>query len=103
VSVIKATCIPENYSVTYLPSAAAPSNQLSLKDWPYSLRLDSTGPVRLNLFHVIFGANYTLSGDEFKSLVTKSVQGIQDAGTVAGTYDAEFKAISDHTRAMWKQ
>jgi hypothetical protein len=63
VGVIKATCIPENYSITHLPSAAAPSNQLSLKDWPYSLRLDSTGPVGLNLFRVIFGANYTLSGD----------------------------------------
>jgi hypothetical protein len=103
VGVIKATCIPENYSITYLPSAAAPSNQLSLKDWPYSLRLDSTGPVGLNLFRVIFGANYTLSGDEFRSLVTKSVQDIQAAGTVAGTCEAEFKATSDHTRAMWKQ
>jgi hypothetical protein len=103
VGVVKAICLPENYSITYLPSAAVPSNQLALKDWPYSLRLDSTGPSGLGLFRVVFGANYTLTGDEFKELVTKSVQDIQDAGTITTKCDAEFKAISDHTRALWKQ
>jgi hypothetical protein len=103
VGVIKATCLPENYSITYMPSAAAPSNQLALKDWPYSLRLDSTGPVGLSLFRVIFGANYTLNEDKFKDMVARSVKDIQDAGTVAEKCEVEFKAISDHTRAMWKQ
>jgi hypothetical protein len=52
---------------------------------------------------VAFGANHTLTEDEFKDLVTKSVQSIQNAETGAANCDAEFKVIDDHTRAVWKQ
>jgi hypothetical protein len=103
VGVIHAPCIPEDSSITYLPSTAAPSNQLALKDWPYSLRLDSTGPSGLGLFRAIFGANYTLTPTEFEELVKKSVQDIQNTGVVAGTCEADFRALSDHTRPLWKQ
>jgi hypothetical protein len=103
VGVIHAPGIPENFSITYLPSTTVPSNQLALKDWPYSLRLDSTGPSGLNLFRVIFGANYTLTSTEFEELVKKSVQDVQATGVVAGTCEVEFMALSDHTRPLWKQ
>ncbi|EDU51022.1 NAD-binding-8 multi-domain protein [Pyrenophora tritici-repentis] len=103
VGIVKAPCLPENYSFTYLPSSVVPSNQLSIKDWPYSLSLESTGPSGLGLFRVIFGANYTLSVDRFKNLTKASIGKLQDAGTVAGKCDAEFKAVADHTRPLWKQ
>ncbi|KAF2035751.1 hypothetical protein EK21DRAFT_96390 [Setomelanomma holmii] len=96
------TCIPENISVNYIPSTAVPSNQLALKDWPYQLRLDSTGPSGLGLFRVVFGANYTMSTDEFKDIVTKSVRKLQEAGTLQGNCSVDFKASSDHTRPQWK-
>jgi predicted NAD/FAD-binding protein len=103
IGVAKIPCIPENTSVSYIPSAAVPANQVALKDWPYQLRLDSTGPAGLGLFRVIFGANYTLSVDEVKQKVAMSVQQLQDAGTVTGNCSVEFKATSDHTRPVWKQ
>lgn len=103
VGIVKAPCLPENYSITYLPSAVVPSNQLSYKDWPYSLRLDSAGPSGSGLFRVIIGANYTLTVDDFKDLTTKSIAKLQDAGTIAGKCATEFKAVSDHTRPLWKQ
>lgn len=103
VAVLEASCLPENYSITYLPSAAVPADQLAIKDWPYSLRLDSTGPPGQGLFRVIFGANYTVTKDEFTRLVLKSVKDIQNAGTVPSNCDAEFKALSDHSRPSWPQ
>ncbi|RMZ66970.1 amine oxidase [Pyrenophora seminiperda CCB06] len=103
VGVIKAPCIPENYSITYLPSAVVPSNQFALKDWPYSLRLDSTGPSGQGLFRVVFGANYTLSEAGFKDLTMKSIEKLHSAGTIAGTCATEFKAVSNHTRPQWKE
>jgi predicted NAD/FAD-dependent oxidoreductase len=103
IGVAKIPCIPENVSVSYIPSAAVPANQVALKDWPYSLRLDSTGPTGLSLFRVILGANYTLSTAEFTSILTSSVTKLQDAGTVTGKCSVEIKATSDHTRPVWKQ
>ncbi|KAH7086940.1 hypothetical protein FB567DRAFT_526599 [Paraphoma chrysanthemicola] len=102
VAVVKIPCIPENTSVSFLPSAAAPSNQLALKDWPYSLRLDSTGPSGSNLFRIIFGSNTTLPAEEFKKIVTTSVHTLQEAGTIQGNCSVDFKAISEHTRPQWK-
>ena len=101
VGILKAPCLPENYSITYLPSAAVPADQLAIKDWPYSLRLDSTGPAGQGLFRVVFGANYSISPDAFTNVVLESVQGIQDAGTVPADCEAEVKALSDHSRPWW--
>jgi hypothetical protein len=103
IGVAKIPCIPENNSVSYIPKAVVPANQVYLKDWPYTLRLDSTGPTGLNLFRVILGANYTLTPTEFTRLVTEGVQKLQDAGTVTGNCSVEIKATSDHTRPVWKQ
>jgi hypothetical protein len=103
IGVARIPCIPENVSVSYIPSAAVPANQVALKDWPYTLRLDSTGPAGLNLFRVILGADYTLSVPEFTRILTESVQKLADAGTVTGTCSVEIKATSDHTRPVWKQ
>jgi hypothetical protein len=103
IGVAKIPCIPENTSVSYIPAAAVPANQVYLKDWPYTLRLDSTGPSGLNLFRVILGANYSLETTEFTRLVTESVKKLQDAGTVAGNCSVEIKAMSNHTRPVWKQ
>jgi hypothetical protein len=101
IGVAKIPCLAENTSVNYIPAAAAPANQLYLKDYPYSLRLDSTGPSGLGLFRVVFGANYTLSADAVKETVYATVQRLQNAGTVKGECEVEFKALSDHTRPQW--
>jgi hypothetical protein len=103
VGILKAPCLPENYSITYLPSAAVPADQLAIKDWPYSLRLDSTGPTGQGLFRTIFGANYTVSPDTFTKIVLQSIKNTQEAGTVASDCNAEFKALSDHSRPGWPQ
>jgi hypothetical protein len=103
IGVAKISCIPENFSINYIPSAVLPNNQVAIKDWPYSLRFDSTGPTGFGLFRVILGANYTISSAEYKWLVAEGVQKIQDAGTVTGNCTVEFKAMSDHTRPVWKQ
>jgi hypothetical protein len=103
IGVAKIPCIPENSSIVYIPKSVVPSNQIALKDWPYQLRLDSTGPLGLGLFRVVLGANYTTSMNNFKSLAVKGVQVLQDAGTVTGNCKVEFKASSDHTRPVWKQ
>lgn len=102
VGVMEAPCLPENSSITYLPKTAM-NDPLALKDWPYSLRLDSTGPSGLGLFRVVFGANHGISVDDFKQLSVESVQDIQNAGTVEGECEAEFKAISEHTRPWWPE
>ncbi|KAF2831467.1 FAD/NAD(P)-binding domain-containing protein, partial [Ophiobolus disseminans] len=101
IGVAKIPCIPENSSVSYLPSAIVPQNQLYLKDWPYSLRLDSTGPLGQGLFRVVLGANFTFSADGFKDLVVTAVQRLQAAGTVSGNCTVELKALSEHTRPHW--
>jgi hypothetical protein len=103
IGVAKIPCIPENFSINYIPSSAAPEYQVAIKDWPYSLRLDSTGPSGLGLFRVVLGANDTISADDYKELVMKSVQKLQEKGTVTGNCSVEFEAMSDHTRPVWKQ
>lgn len=106
IGVAKIPCIPENTSVTYIPSTAIPSNQLALKDYPYSLRLDSTGPTGLSLFRVVFGANFAVKDQDFQNLVIADVEKLQDAGTIVSsnneTCTTEFKATSNHTRPLWK-
>jgi hypothetical protein len=103
IGVAKIPCIPENFSLTYIPSSAALDNKVAIKDWPYSLRLGSTGPTGLRLFRVVLGANYTISADDVKKIVTESVKHLQDIGTVTGNYSVEFKAMGDYTRPVWKQ
>jgi hypothetical protein len=49
----------------------------------------------------VFGANYTLSADAVKEIVYAAVQRLQNAGTVTGACNVEFKALSDHTRPQW--
>lgn len=105
--VIRSPCllvpIDEQHVVSFLPASAAPSNYLALKDYPYNLRLDSTGPAGSNLFRVLFGANFTLTAQLFRDLVASSVQKLRDAGTVTGTCETDFQAVSNHSRPMWKQ
>ncbi|RAR15548.1 FAD/NAD(P)-binding domain-containing protein [Stemphylium lycopersici] len=103
VGVMKAPCLPENSSITYMPKAAALNDPLALNDWPYSLRLDSTGPSGLGLYRVVFGANHSISVDDFKQLVAQSVENLQNAGTIEDKCETEFKAVSEHTRPWWPQ
>lgn len=119
VGVAEIPCIPHNLSgtyahevlvlllltlfqVTFLPSTAAPSNYLQVKDWPYSLQLDATGPADSHLFRVVLGANYTLTSDAFQTLVAQNVQRMGEAGTI-GQCRPTFKAVSRHSRPLWKQ
>lgn len=102
IGVARIPCIPENSSIAFIPRAAVPDKQLYLKDHPFQLRLDSTGPSGLNLFRVVFGANYTASSVEFQSTVASQVKKLSASGTLPGNCTVDFKATSDHTRPMWK-
>ncbi|EUC37469.1 hypothetical protein COCCADRAFT_85619 [Bipolaris zeicola 26-R-13] len=107
VAIIHAPCLPAKTSISFLPHAVVPTSYLSLKDYPYTLRLDATGPVGTNLFRVVFGANYTLSTPEFQQLVRDRVQDVIRAGSVNTTATANceitFRASSDHSRPWWPQ
>lgn len=94
-------CLPENFTVNFLPSSVQPSDQLALRDYPYNLRLDSTGPNNLGLFRTFLGANFTVSAADVRKLTEEGVQKLVDAGTVNGTCEVEFRAQSDHTRPLW--
>lgn len=94
-------CLPENFAINFLPSSIQPADQLALRDYPYQLRLDSTGPTGLGLFRVILGANFTVSAEEVRKLTEEGVAKLKAAGTVNGTCGVEFRAQSDHTRPLW--
>lgn len=102
IGIARIPCVPENTTTSFLPEAAAPANQLALKDWPYALRFDSTGPVGLGYFRLVFGANYTVSVSELRSLISKSVKKLNNAGTIPNSCDLDYKSFSDHTRAHWR-
>jgi len=101
IGVARIPCLAENTSINYFPAAAAPANHLNLRDYPFALRLDSTGPSGLGLFRVIAGANFTLTAEELRANVTAAVQRLSTAGTISGNCSVEFKALSDHTRLQW--
>jgi hypothetical protein len=103
VSVLKIPCIPENYSIDYLAPTAVPADWLSIRDYPYTLRLDSTGPSGLNLFRALFSANYSLTPDEMRSTILDGVQRLVTAGTLnhTGSCEVEYRAFSEHSGVMW--
>ncbi|KAJ6197333.1 hypothetical protein J3E72DRAFT_439329 [Bipolaris maydis] len=107
VAIIHAPCLPSKTSISFLPQAVVPTSYLALKDYPYSLRLDATGPAGTNLFRVIFGANYTLSTPAFQQLVRDRVDQLVRAGSVnttaAANCEVTFRASSDHSRPWWPQ
>jgi hypothetical protein len=96
VGVVQTWCLAENTSVIFVPGAAAPNNQLSLKDYPWSLHMDNTGPLGANMFAFSFGANYTLTAEEVRETVSDAAQ---RAGN--GSCTVTFRALSDHTRPHW--
>jgi hypothetical protein len=105
VGVLSIPCIPENYSISYLAPSAAPSNYLAIRDYPYTLRLDSTGPSGLNLFRALFSSNYSVSVDEAKDVITQNIENVVRAGTLNYTGDCQvdYKSFADHTGVVWPQ
>ncbi|KAK7192843.1 hypothetical protein DPSP01_012946 [Paraphaeosphaeria sporulosa] len=103
VGVASIPCIPENTSVQYMPRAVEPSNHLAIRDYAYFLSLGTTGPSGLNLFRVMLGANFSLTYEEAKVIVTSSVQKLVQAGTLNHTGDCEvdIKALSAHNGVLW--
>ncbi|KAF1948364.1 FAD/NAD(P)-binding domain-containing protein [Byssothecium circinans] len=103
VAVVHIPCIPENFSVQYLPPTAAPANYLAVRDYPYTLRLDSTGPGGMQLFRMLFSTNYSITHDEVKATVAQNVQNLVDARTLNYTANCEidFRAFADHTGVTW--
>jgi hypothetical protein len=105
VGIVKAPCIPENYSLSFVSPAAVPYDHLAVRDSPWTLRFDSTGPVGLGHFRILFGANYTITSPQVREKIETELQRIMDAGTVnlTGKCDIEWKAMSDHHSVAWGQ
>lgn len=105
VGVVKIHCIPENYSVDYIAPSAVPSDWLRIRDHPYTLRLDSTGPTGLNLFRFLFSSNYSVTADQVKGIVTRDIGKVVVSGALNNTEvcKIEFKAFNDHTGVTWPQ
>jgi len=102
VGVAKIPCIPENYSVSYLPSSVVPNHHLAVRDYKYTLRFDSTGPPGLQLFRILFATNYTITNDEAKATVLDNIQNLVKSGTVNATNcPSEIKAFDDHNTIVW--
>lgn len=103
VGVLHIPCIPENYSIDYVAPAAVPKDYLAVRDYPYTLRLDSTGPNGLGLFRALFSSNYSLTADEAKTVIAEEVQKLVDQKAVdwTGRCDVDFRTFADHTGVMW--
>ncbi|KAL5420170.1 hypothetical protein PMIN04_006644 [Paraphaeosphaeria minitans] len=103
VGVASIPCIPENTSVQYMPRAVEPSDHLAIRDHPYFLTLGTTGPPGLHLFRVMLGANFSVTHEEAKAMVTSSVQKLVEAGTVnhTGHCEVDIKALSAHNGVLW--
>jgi hypothetical protein len=101
--VAKIPCIPENYSISYIPSTVIPSNHLAVRDYSYTLRFDSTGPSGLGLFRVLLASNYSLTHAGAKQLATENVQKLVSTRSVNYTGDCvpEYKAFVDHNSVIW--
>lgn len=105
VGIAKIPCIPENYSVAYIAPAAVPDDHVAVREMPYTLRFDSTGPIGLGLFRVLFAANYSFTHDEAKEFAAKKVQQVVDAGTLnfTGECKVDYQAFVDHNSVLWPQ
>ncbi|KAF2191713.1 FAD/NAD(P)-binding domain-containing protein [Zopfia rhizophila CBS 207.26] len=105
VGILSIPCIPENYSIAYLSPAAVPSNYLAIRDYPYTLRFDSTGPSGLGLFRALFSTNYSITHLEAKETITQNIQKLVTAGTLnyTGDCEVEYKAFVDHIGVIWPQ
>lgn len=103
VGVASIPCIPENTSIQYLPREVEPSNYLAVRNHPYSLALGTTGPPGLNLFRVMLGANYSVTYEETKAVVTSSIQNLIDVGTLnyTGYCEVDIKELSAHHGVLW--
>jgi hypothetical protein len=110
VGVVKIPCIPQNYSIAYISPEAVSSNginQLAVRNYPYTLRIDSTGPLTVDntFFRVLFATNYSISTDDAKQTISESVQKIVAAGTVNYTGDCtlDYAAFTNHNSILWRQ
>jgi hypothetical protein len=101
--VAKIPCIPENYSVSFISSAAVPDHYLKIRDYPWSLGFTSTGPVGLGLFRVLFGIKDPSTIDEAKSFISSKVQDLVKAGSLnyTGECKVDYKAFVDHNGVLW--
>ena len=103
-AVARVPSIPENYTVYYTASAAAPAKYLDTRDWPYTLSLASTGLAGENLFQVLFAANYSISHAEAKQVITAHVQDLVTSGTFNSTDGSiDFLTFVDHNSVLWRQ
>jgi hypothetical protein len=103
VGVLHIPCIPENYSIAYIAPNAVPTDYLSIRDYNYTLRFDSTGPAGSGLFRALFSTNYSITVEGAKNVIAQNVQKVLKAGTLNYTGDCpvEFKAFADHTGVIW--
>lgn len=103
IALAKIPCLPENFTINFVPKSVVPSHHLNLRSHPYNIRFDSTGPPGLSLFRIIQGTNTSLSVTDFKSQVKSSLAQLQAVGTIPATSDCsvDFRSISDHSRPQW--
>jgi len=67
--------------------------------------LDSTGPIGLGLFRLLFSSNYSVTVDEAKGIITRDIDKVIAGGALNHTEgcEVEYKDFGDHTGVMWPQ
>ncbi|GAB7363668.1 hypothetical protein MBLNU230_g4238t1 [Neophaeotheca triangularis] len=107
VGVARIPSLPANISVNYFSPQAAPADYLAIRDWPWTLRLDSRGPAGAGLFRVLFSTDFAVTHDEAKGMVVEGVGALfKEGGSFAGSGsddDVEFVAFADHNSVLWRQ
>jgi phytoene dehydrogenase-like protein len=105
VSLLEVPCLPENYSISYLSPAAVPRNHLAIKEWPYSMRLDSTGPPGTQLFRLVFGANHSIEPEEAKQIIAENVRKLINSSAFGASQvcNIVFKTFVNHHGISWRQ
>ena len=105
IGIVRIPCIPENYSISYISPASVPDNYLAVRNYRYSLRFDSTGPLGLGLFRVLFSTNFSITADEVKTTISENVQKLVAQGTVNYTGECvpDYRVVTDHNSILWQQ
>lgn len=112
-AVARIPAVTPPYTVSFYAPASDTKNYLGIRDWPWTLRLESAPdvPAEEHLFKVIFAANYSLSHAEAKETITAAVSNLTsgngafapDSSSGNATLPIEFLSFVDHNSILWRQ
>ena len=112
-AVARIPSIPSNTTIKFYAPAAATTNYLGIRDWPWTLSLQSAPgvPADEHLFEILFATNYSISHADAKNFITEAVQNLTASGTLSSTTSSlsgskhvvDFVAFVDHNSILWRQ